>query len=453
MKIRFSGFGQAGSGEIKLRDLTVICGPNSSGKTYTSYAIYAIYRHFSDFFEFGVDPEDIRKLIEGEPVEVNIRKIKENLNSFLDEAGKRFVRGLDRFFNAPDGFFRGSEFSFEFDQADLSQVSSYNVSVSVSKEGVLEGELSLETGVLTLAYTHDGERKLPRRVLERIVGDVIYDSIFVNAIPTPFVVTSERTGVSLFYKDLDYNSNAIISQLRDSGKIDPLKMIESMRSRYAKPIQDNIDTVRDYDNLSKRKSFLRSEKEAYGFVFEALSDLLGGGAFRVNNGQLSFSPRKRKNKEKVHVPLYIASSSIKSLFLLDLYINFIAQKGQLLIIDEPELNLHPDNQVKVARLIARLVNSGVKVLLTTHSDYIVREINNLVSLSAVGEERGALLRQYGLCEEDILSTTQVGAYSADANSGLTEMSVSESGVDTMIFDSIIAAENRKAQDIFLSIGG
>lgn len=53
----------------------------------------------------------------------------------------------------------------------------------------------------------------------------------------------------------------------------------------------------------------------------------------------------------------------------------------MLIIDEPELNLHPDNQRKMAGLLARLVNCGVKVLVTTHSDYLIRELNNRVMLN------------------------------------------------------------------------
>ena len=49
--------------------------------------------------------------------------------------------------------------------------------------------------------------------------------------------------------------------------------------------------------------------------------------------------------------------------------------------DEPELNLHPANQRRIARLFARLVNLGVKVFITTHSDYIVKELNTLIMLN------------------------------------------------------------------------
>lgn len=451
MRIEFKDFGQAGSGAISLADLTVICGPNSSGKTYTSYAVYAVLKHFSDFFDFKVEGEVLRNLLEGEPATINLKKIQSDFEGYLATAGENFAAGLDRFFNAPDDFFSEAKFSFELDDEKFREFQEYRVSVRVSKDTKLEGEIDPETGIMTLAYSHDEELRLPRRVISNIVSDVIFGALLDEVIPSPFVVTSERTGVALFYKDLDYNTNAIISHLRDSDEIDPIKLIEARRSRYARPIQDNIDTVRDYDNISKRKSYLREAKDEYKYVFDALNDLLGGGAFRSTNGQLAFRPRKKRNQREVVVPLYIASSSVKSLFLVDMYVNHVARKNQILIIDEPELNLHPDNQVKFARLIARLVNAGVKVLLTTHSDYIVREINNLVSLSGVGSEKDELLNRYGLTEQDMLTATQVRAYCADPYKGFCEMNVSNSGIETAIFDNIIADENTKAQDIHFSI--
>lgn len=451
MRIEFKDFGQAGSGAITLADLTVICGPNSSGKTYTSYAVYAVLKHFSSFFYFGIESKVLRKLLDGEPAEIDLKKIRADFEIYLADAGVRFASGLDQFFNAPDDFFSGTKFSFELEDKELRELDDYRVSVTILKENKLEGEIDPEAGTMTLAYSYNQGIKIPRQFLSEIVSDVIFGALLREKIPSPFAVTSERTGVALFYKDLDVNSNAIVSHLRDSEKINPIEIIEAMRSRYAQPIQDNIDTVRDYDNISKRKSFLREAKDDYKYVFDALNDLLGGGAFRSNNGQLVYGPRKRRNQQKIVVPLYIASSSVKSLFLVDMYINHVAGRNQILIIDEPELNLHPDNQVKFARLIARLVNAEVKVLLTTHSDYIVREINNLISLSEAGEDGRELLNRYRLREQDMLTPDQVRAYCADPSTGFREMSVSKSGIETKIFDNIIADENIKAQNIHFLI--
>ncbi|MDR2644169.1 MAG: ATP-binding protein [Planctomycetaceae bacterium] len=56
---------------------------------------------------------------------------------------------------------------------------------------------------------------------------------------------------------------------------------------------------------------------------------------------------------------------VRALFLFGNYLRYVAAPGDILMIDEPELNLHPEKQ----RQIARLANAGIKVSLTTHSDF------------------------------------------------------------------------------------
>ena len=448
MRIDFKNFGQAGSGSISLADLTVICGPNNSGKTYVNYAVYSALKNFYSFFHFRVISTALSNLRVGKPASINLKTIKKDFDKHLIAAGNTFTKSLDNFFNAPADFFSDSEFFFHFDESEFGGPKRTRMTARHNDKFMLEGEFDPKTGIMTIAHSHGEAITLPSQVIFRIVEEFIVDILLEESVPTPFVVTSERTGVALFYKDLDYSSNAIISELRATKKIDPIKMIEAMRSQYAQPIQDNIDTVRDYTNIRKRKSFLREAKDDYQFVFDALTDLLGGGTFRPSGDQPTFSP---KDQSTCDIPMYLASSSIKSLFLVDMYVNHIARENQVLIIDEPELNLHPDNQVRFARLIARLVNAKVKILLTTHSDYIVREINNLVSMSEVSVEKSELHEKYKIIEQDVLTPSKVRAYCADPTDGFTEITVSKTGIDSTIFDNIISEENAKAQDIYFTI--
>jgi hypothetical protein len=43
------------------------------------------------------------------------------------------------------------------------------------------------------------------------------------------------------------------------------------------------------------------------------------------------------------------------------------------------MNLHPESQVKLLEALAILVNLGVRVLLTTHSPYLMSHLNNIVN--------------------------------------------------------------------------
>jgi predicted ATPase len=90
-----------------------------------------------------------------------------------------------------------------------------------------------------------------------------------------------------------------------------------------------------------------------------------------------------------------------------LFLKYLVEPGDLLILEEPESHLHPAIQRQMARGIARLVNSGVKVLITTHSDYFVAQINNLIRLSRAST---AKRRKESYSAEDCLKADDVAAY-------------------------------------------
>ena len=101
------------------------------------------------------------------------------------------------------------------------------------------------------------------------------------------------------------------------------------------------------------------------------------------------------------------SSMVSELAPLVLFLKYLVRPGDLLILEEPESHLHPAAQRQLARGIVRLVNSGVQVLITTHSDIIISQVNNLLALRQASPE---LIGQGGFEPEDFLQPEQVGAY-------------------------------------------
>ncbi len=73
-----------------------------------------------------------------------------------------------------------------------------------------------------------------------------------------------------------------------------------------------------------------------------------------------------------------AASMIKELAPIYLIIRELVRPGDFLIIEEPESHLHPGAQVKLVNIIGTLVTNGVKVLLTTHSDLLLRATGFLI---------------------------------------------------------------------------
>ena len=100
------------------------------------------------------------------------------------------------------------------------------------------------------------------------------------------------------------------------------------------------------------------------------------------------------------------SSMVSELLPVVLYLRFVVRRGDVLIIEEPESHLHPEMQVKLCCEIARLVRSGVRILITTHSELILEQLGNLIRVSEL--PRGA---QCDIAESDlVLGPDDVGVW-------------------------------------------
>ena len=88
---------------------------------------------------------------------------------------------------------------------------------------------------------------------------------------------------------------------------------------------------------------------------------------------------------KEMLPLMNASSMVSELAPIVLYLQHIVRAGDLLIIEEPESHLHPVMQATFAKVLAELVREGLRIIVTTHSDWLLDQIGNLVKLSGLPE--------------------------------------------------------------------
>ena len=111
----------------------------------------------------------------------------------------------------------------------------------------------------------------------------------------------------------------------------------------------------------------------------------------------------RPERWKDNLSLMNASSMVSEIAPIVLFLRYIVQDNDVLIIEEPESHLHPAMQVEFMRLLAGAVNSGLRVILTTHSEWVIETIGNLVELSKVPKARREGLDggPYALSEEDV----------------------------------------------------
>ena len=93
------------------------------------------------------------------------------------------------------------------------------------------------------------------------------------------------------------------------------------------------------------------------------------GEFIEENGRFIFE-KKDKNIELSNVAMGIKYFGILQVLSNSNYL----YKGQILILDEPEVHLHPDWQLKLAKVIVDLVSQGVKILINSHSPYMIEAL-------------------------------------------------------------------------------
>lgn len=67
-----------------------------------------------------------------------------------------------------------------------------------------------------------------------------------------------------------------------------------------------------------------------------------------------------------------------------------ARPGALLLIENPEAHLHPSGQAKLAELITLVAQSGVQVVIETHSDHIFNGVRKSIKKKIINTENVAI---------------------------------------------------------------
>ena len=183
----------------------------------------------------------------------------------------------------------------------------------------------------------------------------------------------------------------------------------------------------------------------------SLETNLLGGSIRLDpsdTGYPTFAYRPRGWTDDL--PLMRASSMVSELAPVVLYLRHVVEPGDVLIIEEPEAHLHPAKQAAFARELARLVRAGVHVVMTTHSEWFLEQIGNLVRLSALPETK-----REGLAGADCaLRPDEVGAWlfkSAGESQGSVVREValdSETGLYPTDYDEVSETLYNESARIF-----
>lgn len=109
-------------------------------------------------------------------------------------------------------------------------------------------------------------------------------------------------------------------------------------------------------------------------VITLMQDILKG-EYRNVNGE-----ERLQVTESQYVKINFASSGQQEVvwILNVLFYQLLYNRKAYFIIEEPESHLFPDAQKKIVQFISAVKNNGNQILVTTHSPYILGELNNLL---------------------------------------------------------------------------
>lgn len=135
------------------------------------------------------------------------------------------------------------------------------------------------------------------------------------------------------------------------------------------------------------------------------------GNLKQEDGRIIYS-----TSEGVDMPLTAAASSVKEMAPFTLFLNKFSAGDSSVFLEEPEAHLHPQRQMRVADLIACAVGQGCHMQITTHSDYFIKRLNNLIKLYVLkdkmhdSDEWRAIMKQGNIKESYLINPSNVGAY-------------------------------------------
>ena len=132
-----------------------------------------------------------------------------------------------------------------------------------------------------------------------------------------------------------------------------------------------------------------------------------------------------------------------------LYLRYLVQPGNVLIIEEPESHLHPAMQVELTRQLAKLVQAGYRVIITTHSEWILEELANVVQRSQLRPEERSTISD----SDAALTSDQVGVWLfrqkiRPKGSEVVHVPLGDSGLYDSGFDDVAITLSNDGANIF-----
>lgn len=453
MKLTIENLGIVKHAEIDLsKKFILFCGRNSTGKTYASYVLHAFLED-GNVYQLHCIKEIVNQIVANGGFTITKAFIEEwlsaNCQVVVEQTGSIF--GISD--TTKNKLFSKYSLSVNYTDEDYSEAISNPIAAQliegssfwkITKEQNSE-MVKIESNVDSKNLQQSGNIRAAM-----LICHILRDMAFCKMAGVR-MLTVERNSIYTFKTELSLSRNELIDQIQQTSKseIDIIDIINKSSRRYPFAVRSSLKIANDLENVQKSES-----------VFAPVADmieknLLFGEVSMTKNGDVEFHPQGMAAKNRL--PFHLSSSIVKTMASFVIYLRHIAKVGDTLIIDEPEMNFHPDVQILLAQVFAILTARGLRVIVSTHSDYIVREINNLIMAGAI-KKRGlddGLLKELHFSEEMLLDYNEVTVLqfvkTGKAIVRVSQLAIDEEGFAVDSIDSAIHDQNVKAGRLYYQL--
>lgn len=441
MILNIENLGAIKQAKIDLsKKLTIFCGGNSTGKTYAAYVLHAFLTAVPSSRDvlsyYGALREQVKKegffTIEKKHVEewVNLKceYVRKNLGSIF---------GISD--DTCDSLFKDFKLTAEISEQDLKKaiVKNYFFDKKEYKVKKKEGDNKI--------YIEADVDSVENGAVFVFIMDSLESLVKLDA---SRMLTVERNSIYTFKTELSLSRNELIDKIQNLTKPDSaIELLNASSRRYPAAIRESLRIANDLENVQKYKS-------PFSEIADRIeNDLLMGKVSTTPNGDVVFNASSMPKTKQL--PFHMSSSIVKTMASLVLYLRHIATNDEWLIIDEPEMNFHPDVQVLLAKIFSLLANKGLRVVVSTHSDYIVREFNNLIMANSVMRKgRSVSLDEMGYSTDMLLDYNDINVVYFDRKKTTVTanpLPVDEMGFSIESIDETINQQNEVAENLYAAL--
>ena len=457
MKVSIQNLGRVKKASLDLsKKLTILTGQNNSGKTWISYLIHGIFGSIQNdlsLFDFSeiterlvaerkvlIDLEDLilpRKEIIGSRIS-NI--VQNNLSSIFKADRDLFARTTVKI-DLIDNHLLESIKKITMDSLFL-----YNENSSLRFNKSI-GETTLTIGLFE-SISNVGKKadvKNIQLVLTNILARKINIPLFWEAASKVYMMPAERIAINTFSKEISLKRSEILQNMQSlliethDDMTEASKILRKESARYAQPIHNALLIAEDLLELQTYSS-------EFEWLAQELEKEILKGKISVNQeGVFEFKPQA-ENSQKIGI--HLTGSVVKTFASLVFYFRHLAEEGDFIIIDEPEINLHPDNQVILAKILAKISNAGFRLMISTHSEYLLKEFNFFLYMNNRRDVFEKFADKYGYSEDVLLNAEDLNVFLLKEDGSFLDIQVEEDGFDIETIDDVIDQQAQKAADIW-----